>query len=128
MTMAAVLILGLAGCGRTQDNQSTADDAGEQKDETDIMIVYFSRSGNTQLIAEMIQEQTQGELFQIETAVPYADDYDTVHGGGAGSSFSTVGNAVQGAEVLEGFSVSGAGASGTERDVADWLRRLNIIS
>lgn len=115
MIMAAVLISGLAACGRTQDNQSaanlddgnaaavedssevneneetetttpdvtpetesTAEDAGEQKDGTDTMIVYFSRSGNTKFIAEMIQEQTQGELFQIETAAPYADDYDTV--------------------------------------------------
>ncbi|MEQ3170112.1 flavodoxin [Dysosmobacter welbionis] len=51
-----------------------------------ILIAYFSRAGenwqvgtvekgNTQIIAEMIAEQTGGELFHIQTAAPYPADY-----------------------------------------------------
>lgn len=52
-----------------------------------ILIVYFSRAdenyavgyiekGNTAIIAEMIAEETDGELFHIERATPYPADYD----------------------------------------------------
>lgn len=51
-----------------------------------ILIAYFSRAGenwevgniekgNTQIIAEMIAAQTSGELFHIQTAEPYPEDY-----------------------------------------------------
>lgn len=41
-----------------------------------ILIAYFSRTGNTETIANMIAEQTGGELFKVETVTPYPDDYD----------------------------------------------------
>ena len=52
-----------------------------------ILIAYFSRAdenygvgyiekGNTAIIAEMIAEETGGELFHIERATPYPADYD----------------------------------------------------
>ena len=52
-----------------------------------ILIAYFSRAdenyavgyiekGNTAIIAEMIADETGGELFQIERAAPYPADYD----------------------------------------------------
>lgn len=34
------------------------------------------RKGNTELLAEWIQEETGGDLFAIRTAVPYPADYD----------------------------------------------------
>lgn len=54
---------------------------------TDILIAYFSRAdenygvgviekGNTEIIAEMISEETGGELFHIERSTPYPADYD----------------------------------------------------
>ena len=62
---------------------------GEQGDmeDTDILIAYFSRAdenygvgmiekGNTEIIAEMIADETGGELFHIERSTPYPADYD----------------------------------------------------
>lgn len=41
-----------------------------------ILIAYFSWSGNTKSIAEKIREYTGGDIFRIETAVPYPTDYN----------------------------------------------------
>lgn len=41
-----------------------------------ILIAYFSKTGNTETIANMIAEQTGGELFKVETVTPYPEDYD----------------------------------------------------
>lgn len=51
-----------------------------------ILVAFFSRAGenyavghiqkgNTHIIAEMIAEETGGDLFQIEPETPYPDDY-----------------------------------------------------
>lgn len=42
------------------------------------LIAYFSWSGNTEQMAQMIQTETGGDLFEIEPATPYTDDYDTL--------------------------------------------------
>ena len=49
-------------------------------DDTDILIAYFSWSGNTKQLAGMIQEQTGGELFEIEPETPYTDDINELSG------------------------------------------------
>ncbi|MDO4272126.1 MAG: flavodoxin [Eubacteriales bacterium] len=60
--------------------------AGEESGGSNILIAYFSRAGdnynvgviekgNTEIIAEMIAEQTGGDLFHIETVTPYPEDY-----------------------------------------------------
>lgn len=41
-----------------------------------VLIAYFSWGGNTKYIAEKIQTQTGGDIFRIETAVPYPTDYN----------------------------------------------------
>ena len=52
------------------------------------LIIYFSRAdenyavgyidkGNTEIIAEYVQEMTGADLFKVEPAVPYAKDYNT---------------------------------------------------
>lgn len=64
-----------------QDQLSTPTDSGR------VLIAYFSRAGenygvgviekgNTEIVAEMIAEQTGGDLFHIETVTPYPKDYD----------------------------------------------------
>lgn len=40
-----------------------------------ILIAYFSRSGNTRAIADMIQAQTGADIFEIKTATSYPEDY-----------------------------------------------------
>ena len=52
------------------------------------LIIYFSRAdenyavgyidkGNTEIVAEFVQELTGAELFKVEPTVPYAKDYNT---------------------------------------------------
>lgn len=43
-----------------------------------ILIAYFSWSGNTEHLAKIIQSQIGGDIFKIETAEPYPDDYNEV--------------------------------------------------
>lgn len=42
------------------------------------LIAYFSWSGNTEAMAQMIQAETGGELFAIAPATPYTEDYNTL--------------------------------------------------
>ncbi len=42
------------------------------------LITYFSWSGNTAELAEMIQAETGGDLFEITTETPYTEDYDAL--------------------------------------------------
>lgn len=71
------------------NSSSTSDSANNITDKANskkILIAYFSRTGenynvgniekgNTQIIAEMISEQTDGTLFRIQTVNPYPEDY-----------------------------------------------------
>lgn len=44
------------------------------QDTYDILIVYFSNTGNTQQVAEYIAEATSGTLWEIEAADPYTEE------------------------------------------------------
>ena len=48
--------------------------------ESTVLIAYFSWSGNTKQLAEMIQKQMGGELFEIEPETPYTDDINELSG------------------------------------------------
>ena len=39
------------------------------------LVVYFSRSGNTETVAKIIAEETGSELYKIEVVKPYPEDY-----------------------------------------------------
>lgn len=41
-----------------------------------ILVAYFSRSGNTRELAQMIEQQTGGDLFEIVPQDPYPTDYN----------------------------------------------------
>ena len=56
----------------TSDDPENPDDPAE---ESNILVAYFSWSGNTQTIAERISELTGGTLFRIEPVTPYPTDY-----------------------------------------------------
>ena len=64
----------------TDSTQSQAMDSAESQSTdaatSNILIAYFSWSGNTEQIAKEIQEQTGGELFKIVPADPYSSDFD----------------------------------------------------
>lgn len=42
------------------------------------LIVYLSRTGNTEAVAEMIQELAGGHRVPLELETPYPEDYETI--------------------------------------------------
>lgn len=46
------------------------------EDSSSVLIAYFSGSGNTEQVAQIIQQETGGDLFEITPATPYTDDYN----------------------------------------------------
>ena len=79
----------LAACGQSQECPASAgaesssaaetfsrQETGTEAEETgngtgNILIAYFSWSGNTEAVAGMIQEEMGGDLFEIAPAEPY---------------------------------------------------------
>lgn len=72
----------------TQEGETdpTPDDE-DTPDSTRVLVVYFSRAGenyavgvinkgNTAIVAELIAEQTGGDLFEIVPVTPYPSDYE----------------------------------------------------
>ena len=43
-----------------------------------ILVAYFSHSGNTRAVANVICKMTDAEIFEIKTVKPYPEDYNTV--------------------------------------------------
>ena len=41
-------------------------------------IVYYSYSGNTKSIVDMIKEKVDADIFEIKPKTPYSNDYDEV--------------------------------------------------
>ena len=87
----------LGGCEASDEQEtvteSASSDINVEAEETDnssdskVLVAYFSRAdenygvgyiekGNTAIIAEMIAEETGGELFHIERETPYPAVYD----------------------------------------------------
>ena len=46
------------------------------RDSSSVLIAYFSWSGNTEQVAQIIQQETGGDLFEIAPATAYTDDYN----------------------------------------------------
>lgn len=42
------------------------------------LVVYFSQTGNTRMVAEEIQKQTKADIFEIVPMKAYPDDYGTL--------------------------------------------------
>ena len=96
MLLVGVTAIGLlAGCGsNTDDTQNAGTDntaAEENQDSTadgsdeaaqsgtdvasgNVLVVYYSATGNTEDVANYIADATGGDLFEVEPAEPYTDD------------------------------------------------------
>lgn len=75
LLMGLLLALSLASCsdGNSSDTSVPTDSA--DANEENVLIAYFSKTGNTEEIANEIQSLTGGYLFKIETVAPYPEDY-----------------------------------------------------
>ncbi len=105
LLLALAMTLSLAACGNsgTQENTSeppasvsgsTAEETPTEEpaeepseepaesetptagDSSSVLIAYFSWSGNTEQVAQIIQQETGGDLFEIAPATPYTNDYN----------------------------------------------------
>ena len=54
-----------------EDTAQTEEQSGDASG--NVLVVYFSATGNTEEVANVIAETTGGELFEIEPAEPYSD-------------------------------------------------------
>lgn len=59
---------------------NTSNLADMNSDHSNILVAYFSWSGNTRGIAQQIQAMTRADLFEIKPVTPYSTDYNTVLG------------------------------------------------
>ena len=67
------------GRGAKSDGQDTnSDEAPMRKltEDADAIIIYFSRSGNTENLVKMIQGQTNADVLELTISNPYPEDYD----------------------------------------------------
>lgn len=102
LLLAAMMLLTLTACGTKNADEPSADNSenssaagsvdpdtanetpAQTSEETPgeeggkILIAYFSWSGNTAKLAQMIADATGGELFAVEPETPYSDDYNAV--------------------------------------------------
>ena len=60
------------------DSSEETNAATENTGDSNTLVAYFSWSGNTEAMANLIAEQTGGTLFEIAPATPYTDDYDAL--------------------------------------------------
>ena len=80
--LAATMLLVLAACGNNGEPSNTAGpekshasaENGTQTAGNKILVVYFSGSGNTKRVAEIIAEESGADTFEIVPAMPYTDD------------------------------------------------------
>lgn len=76
--LVGVFALGiLTGC--QPNNETTQTNEQPQKTETSnqsgkTLVVYYSATGNTKAVAEMIAQETNGDLFEIEPKDSYSDE------------------------------------------------------
>lgn len=89
MMMSLLLLMTAAGCSTaaptpaptmtpqaatTPQPESTPATPAPQEETSSVLVVYFSAAGNTERAAEMITEQTGGQLMALEPAEPYSEE------------------------------------------------------
>ena len=58
----------------TASEEASAEEVSTEEAEGKTLVVYFSATGNTERVAEMIAEATGGDLFELELSDPYTDE------------------------------------------------------
>ena len=63
-----------ADTAQTADQSGTEDSADAASGSGNVLVVYYSATGNTEEVANYIADATGGDLFEVEPAEPYTDD------------------------------------------------------
>lgn len=194
-----MMAFAIAGCSQNnssdetkkeETNENTSTSLPEGTETGNVLIAYFSWSGNTESLANTIHENVGGDLYEITTVTPYTDDYDELldiaqeeqrenarpeiqnhidnfdqydtifigypnwwsdtpmailtfieeydfngktvipfctHGsGGFGNSISSITDSAKGANILDGFEISGSSVDEAGDEVVDWIDSLGL--
>jgi len=77
LLVALVILFTLStGCRGNATDNKTEHVPTPVESSSNILVAYFSRTGNTQTVAQYIHEIVSGELFEIVTVDPYPTDYN----------------------------------------------------
>lgn len=72
--MTAVICM-LSGCSNAQNPPT---EKGELLKNKKVLIVYLSRTNNTEAVAEIIHEEVGGTLVELELETPYPENYEAI--------------------------------------------------
>lgn len=74
--LSSIIFFDLPIIGKSVSAKENEKNNGSKMD--NILVVYFSWSGNTRGIAKQIHQKVGGDLFEITLVKPYSTDYNTV--------------------------------------------------
>lgn len=73
LMFAAVASVAASSATAESSRESRSKDAQREP-----LIVYLTRTGNTEAVAEIIHDAVGGELVHVELETPYPEDYETI--------------------------------------------------
>lgn len=74
--ISTIVSISLIACGNDEpESEIPGGDNTEVPENSKILVAYFSWGGTTRRMAQQIEEQTGGTLFEIEPVVPYPTEY-----------------------------------------------------
>lgn len=80
LSCALLMAVTITACGTSESNnnieskQTTEAEETTQAADTNVLVAYFSATGNTKTVAEQIADVTGGELYEIEPTEPYTSE------------------------------------------------------
>lgn len=74
-TLILVVFFGVVSCSSKAQERDAALD---KVDQGQVLIVYLSRTGNTQAVAEIIHKEVDGNMVELKLETPYPEDYDEI--------------------------------------------------
>ena len=57
-------------------NTDETENSNENTETGEVLVLYFSQSGNTEAVAHFIHDAVGGDIVKLETETPYPSDYD----------------------------------------------------
>jgi flavodoxin len=75
ITLLLAAFFGLVSCSSAAQEKSTV---SQDVDSQNILIVYLTRTENTEAIAEIIHRKVGGNMVELKLETPYPEDYDEI--------------------------------------------------
>ncbi|MDE6676581.1 MAG: hypothetical protein K2K12_02565, partial [Clostridia bacterium] len=69
VVLGALMLLSVVACNNNQGNQNPPDNT--PSGESNVLVVYFSATNNTEKVANYIADATGGEKFELVPVNPY---------------------------------------------------------